>query len=262
MWKELAHLGLDEREARFYVAVLALGQTTVAKASAEARVTRTSGYDIARRLVDRNLLQNISYGDEGRREDGTRTGLRAVDPEALIREVEERKKSAERLIPQLRAIQSTAHGRPKVRYLEGQTGIRTALFETLKWPSPLRGIFAMKDLFLVPGAAILDDYVQGRKDHRLALKVVRSIERDLPDKWLTSDDELRETRYAPDGYIFRMTTIIGVDSVAVISSREEEFAMMIDSKEYAQTHSLLFDALWQASTKSRSSATAGFRPKS
>jgi sugar-specific transcriptional regulator TrmB len=247
VWKELAHLGLDEREARFYVAVLALGQTTVAKASAEARVTRTSGYDIARRLTDRNLLQAISYGDDGRREDGTRTGLTAVDPQEFFREIEERQRSAERLIPQLRAIQSSAPGRPKVRYLEGHSGIRTALFETLKWPSPLLGIFAMKDLFLVPGAGTLADYVQGRKDHHLALQVVRSRERDIPDQWLTSRQELRETRYAPERYVFTMTTIIGKDTVAVISSREEEFAMMIDSREYARTQSFLFDSLWQAS---------------
>lgn len=45
-----------------------------------------------------------------------------------------------------------------------------------------------------------------------------------------------------------MTMLIGSDSVAVISSRRENFAMMIDSREYAEPQSGLFDSLWSAST--------------
>ena len=45
-----------------------------------------------------------------------------------------------------------------------------------------------------------------------------------------------------------MTTIIGADTVAVISSRREQFAMMLDSSEYARTQTNLFEVLWQVST--------------
>lgn len=256
MWRELAELGLDEREARFYVAVLSLGRATVTTAAREAQVTRTSGYDLARRLTERGLLQTVGFGEEGRREDRTRTELVAADPAELFREVEQRRAVLARLVPQLTAIQSTAHGRPKVRYLEGQTGIRAALFETLEWTAPLQGIFAMKDLFKVPGESTLEDYVQERKRRQLMLHVVRSAERDLPDRWPTSTAEYREARYAPEHLVFTMTTIIGADSVAVISSRTEQFAMMIDSREFAQTQSYLFEVLWNASSQAPASPTA------
>lgn len=246
MWKQLAELGLDDREARFYVAVLSLGRASVTKAANEARVTRTSGYDLARRLIERGLIQSVGFGEEGRREDGTRTELVAVDPGDLFLEVEQRRALLDDLVPQLRAVQSTTHSRPRVRYLEGSTGIRSALFETLEWPSPLRGIFSMKDLFRVPGEDALDDYVAGRRERGLHLHVVRSAERDRADGWPSSADDFREVRYAPRGHVFTMTTIIGEESVAVISSRREQFAMMIDSAEYATTQRLLFDVLWDA----------------
>lgn len=250
MWHELAELGLEEREARFYVAVLSLGKASVTRASNHAKVNRTTGYDLARRLTDRGLLQAVDYGEDGRREDGTRTEFAAVDPTVLFEDLERRKTLLDGLVPQLHAIQSTARDRPKVRYFEGPTGIRSALFETLEWSSPLRGIFAMKDLFRVPGELALQEYVQGRKDRQLMLQVVRSAERDLPDQWPTSSEELRQARSAPPGQVFTMTTIIGASSVAVISSRKEQFAMMIDSPEYATTQSNLFDILWNVSATS------------
>ncbi|WP_133206717.1 MULTISPECIES: hypothetical protein [Arthrobacter] len=60
-------------------------------------------------------------------------------------------------------------------------------------------------------------------------------------------DEFREARYAPPGQVFTMTTIIGAESVAVISSHKEQFAMMIDSREDAAIQSNLFDILWNVS---------------
>jgi sugar-specific transcriptional regulator TrmB len=248
MWQQLAELGLDTREARFYVAVLSLGRTTVARAAQEAGVSRTSGYDLARRLLERGLLRTIDFGEDGRREDRSRSELTAADPSGLYEEIERRRALLDDLVPQLRAVQSTARARPKVRYLEGVAGIREALFETLGWPSPIRGIFSMKDLFVVPGEDALTEYVAGRREHGLTLRVVRSAERDVALRWPTSDADLRLARYAPEDYVFTMTTIIGEDRVAVISSREEGFAMMIESHEYAQTQTNLFEVLWKVST--------------
>jgi sugar-specific transcriptional regulator TrmB len=248
MWEQLFDLGLDAREARFYVAVLSQGRTSVARAARQAEVSRTSGYDLARRLADRGFLRTIEFGEGGRRGDHSRSELVAADPSSLFEEVERRRALLEDLVPQLRAVQSTAQARPKVRYLEGAAGIREALFETLDWPSPICGIFSMKDLFTVPGETALEQYVTGRRERDLTLRVVRSPARDIPLRWPTSHNELRVARYAPPDYLFTMTMIIGKDAVVVMSSSREAFAMMIDSREFAQTQASLFELLWAAST--------------
>jgi sugar-specific transcriptional regulator TrmB len=251
LWQQLAQLGLDQREARFYVAVLSLGRTTVARAAHHAHVSRTSGYDLAKRLVDRGFLESVEFGQEGRREDRSRSELVAADPSRLFEEVERRRALLDDLVPQLRAMQSTARTRPRVRYLEGAGGIREALFETLTWTSPIRGIFSMKDLFVVPGEDALAEYVAARREQGLTLHVVRSAERDIPRRWPTSTTDLRVVRYAPQSYVFTMTTIIGENAVAVMSSRQEGFAMMIDSREYAHTQASLFEVLWNVSAPSQ-----------
>jgi HTH-type transcriptional regulator, sugar sensing transcriptional regulator len=250
MWQQLAQLGLDQREARFYVAVLSLGRTTVARAAHHANVSRTSGYDLAKRLLDRGFLEAIEFGQDGRRADRSRSELVAADPSRMFEDVERRRALLEDLVPQLRAVQSTARTRPKVRYLEGAGGIREALFETLTWPSPIRGIFSMKDLFIVPGEDALDAYIAARREHGLTLHVIRSPERDVPRRWPASTSDLRVVRYAPQSHVFTMTTIIGENAVVVMSSRQEGFAMMIDSREYAHTQASLFEVLWNVSTPS------------
>ncbi|MCU1470433.1 MAG: transcriptional regulator, TrmB domain protein [Glaciihabitans sp.] len=247
MLEQLLELGLDQREAQFYITVLSLGRTTVAKAALQANVSRTSGYDLARRLVGRGFLQTVEFGDAGRKQDRIRSELAAADPSSLFADLEKRRALLEDLVPQLRAIQSASAARPKVRYLEGVTGIREALFETLTWPSPIRGIFSMKDLFVVPGEQALEEYIEGRRARGLTLRVVRSTERDIPQGWPTSAGDFRVARHTPSSYVFTMTTVIGEDAVAVISSRREGFAMIISSSEYAQTQASLFEVLWNAS---------------
>ncbi len=77
--------------------------------------------------------------------------------------------------------------------------------------------------------------------------MVRSPGKDYPHGWPSSDEDFRRTRYAPDGYIFTMTMIIGRDAVAMLSSKQENFALIIESSEYAEMQGNLFDVLWSAS---------------
>ncbi|MDJ1114912.1 TrmB family transcriptional regulator [Microbacterium dauci] len=253
--EELLSLGLSRAEAAVYVAVLTLGSPTVSQASTAAGITRTNGYEIVERLMHRGLL---SAATEPAR-DGAKRGrpgavVRANGPEVLRARWEMEGRIIDDLIPRLSAIAHSQSLTPRVRLLEGAAGIRTALFETLAWVGPLRGIFSMQDLFDVPGAAQMEHYVAGRRERGLWLNVVRSRERDFEQVWPSDDDDLRRTRYAPEGMVFTMTTIIGPNSVCVISSRNENFAMVIDSAEYAATQSALWDVLWQSAQDDRGAA--------
>jgi hypothetical protein len=248
VWQELVDAGLDPKEARFYLAVLDLQRCTVAGAADRAGVSRTNAYDIVKRLVHRRLISITEVGPTGKPAGRGRAVLTANDPGHLLDELAERKMLLDGLVPKLRAMRGKGGTQPRVRYLEGASGIRSALFETLGWPSPLRGILSMKDLWSVPGREAMDEYIQGRRDRELWLHVVRSPERDFIHGWPSSAADYRQSRYAPPEYIFTMTMIIGEDEVAVMSSRRENFAMMIESAEYAQMQAHLFEVLWAVSS--------------
>lgn len=248
MWEELVTAGLDPKEAKFYLAVLDMQRPTVAEAAERAGVSRTNAYDIAKRMVHRGLLSITEVGPTGKPAGRGRGVLTANDPGQLLDDWAERKEILDSLVPKLRALRAKGGSQPRVRYLEGAVGMRSALFETLEWPSPIRGILSMRDLLSVPGESAMQEYIAGRRARQLALRVVRSAEKDYERGWPTSAADYRESRYAPRDYIFTMTTIIGENTVAVMSSRSENFAMMIESAEYAQLQANLFEVLWSASS--------------
>ena len=247
MWEELVSAGLDPKEAKLYLAVLGMHRPTVAEAAERAGISRTNAYDIAKRMVHRGLLSITEVGPSGKPAGRGRGVLAAGDPGKLLDDWAERKEILDSLVPKLRAMRAKGSSQPRVRYLEGAAGMRSALFETLEWPSPLRGILSMRDLLSVPGETAMREYIAGRRARQLTLRVVRSPEKDYEDGWPTSAADYRESRYAPRDYLFTMTTIIGENTVAVMSSRRENFAMMIESSEYAQMQANLFEVLWSAS---------------
>lgn len=242
LFDRLRELGLDDKQARFYLAVLEIGEATVRQAADAAGVSRTNAYDILGRLTRRGLLSQIEVGP------AHRTVVVATDPQRLIEEWEERGRRLETVVPELRALHRKTGVRPRVRYYAGAEGIRTVLYETLRLPSPLLGILSMSDLMAVPGEAVMHDYVASRVERGRYLRVIRSREKETEDLWPTDPAALRDTRFAPPGRVFTMTMILGGDTVAVISSRRENFALTTESPEYAELHRNLFEVLWDAST--------------
>jgi hypothetical protein len=249
MWQSLVEAGLDPKDAHFYLAVLRGGQTTVAEAARQAHVSRTSGYDIARRLQARGLISKVESGPGEAEDLRTQSHLVANDPVHLLDEWASRRQVLDDVVPQLRALFSENRARPKVRYLEGAAGIRAALFETLEWASPIRGILSMRDLMAVPGETAMTEYINGRREHELLLRVIRTRDHDWPGGWLTSARDYRVVKHAPPEYEFTMTTFIGTHQVVTLSSAQETFAMVIESAEYAQMQTNFFDVLWGVSKK-------------
>lgn len=245
LWRHLVDVGLDVKEARLYLAVLEATRLPVADAAERAFISRTNAYDVVRRLVRRGLLQVIEAPDD----DGgrSRSVLQANDPGVLLEALAVRRSELEAVLPRLRAMQPKG-ALPRVRYLEGATGIRTALFESLEWSSPIYGILSMADLMSVPGADAMAEYIEGRRQRELELRVVRSADKESTLYWPTSQADYRVVRLAPAPYVFAMTTLIGEHTVSTLSSRRENFAMVIESEEYAEQQRHMFEILWEAST--------------
>lgn len=263
MWAELVEAGLEPKEARFYLAALNMDSATIAQLAEASRISRTNAYDIAKRLAQRGLVALIeggSHRDNPKASGRPRTVVRAADPQRLLDEWGQRRRVLESVVPQLRAFHAKAGTAPRVRYLEGASGIRTALFETLDWPTPLRGVLSMRDLLSVPGVEAMEEYIAGRRERQLWLHVLRSPEKDLPGGWPTSCDDYRRTRFVPAEYLFTMSMIIGDTSAAMISSQRENFALVVESLEYVEMHRNLFEVLWAAGSQAAEDPPATNRP--
>lgn len=237
----LMALGLTETESRFYLAALELGQASVREISEKAGLTRTSAYDIYARLLDQKLVAEVA-NDSGRA-----ILVTAEPPEQLRSMFEQRRRRLSDLLPELESLHNRSRSKPRIRFYQGLEGIKAVMEETLTCHGKkLLGILSMRDLYQVPGRAWMDDLVQRRIEAGVSLRVIRSPCNDVHPHWPESHHDLRELRYAPAGFACSMTTYIYDEKVAFISSRQEHFAMTIESAEFMAMQTNLFEVLWQA----------------
>jgi sugar-specific transcriptional regulator TrmB len=252
----LTDIGLHETEVRFYLAALELGQAPMRDIARKAGISRTNAYDVFSRLLEQRLVNEIPQASD------RSMWIMAESPARVLEIVEERRKRLETVLPELMSLHNRTPEKPKVRYFQGSDGIKAVLNETITCRSKmLLGILSMSDLYEVPGRAWMDDNVRRRIEAGVTLRVLRSATRDLHKFWSDNPAELRILRYAPENFSFSMTTYIYDDTVALISSRRENFAMTIESAEFAAMQTGLFETLWAASNSAEPATRRPLRGK-
>jgi HTH-type transcriptional regulator, sugar sensing transcriptional regulator len=237
----LGRIGIGDKRVRFYLAALELGEAPVQKVAERAGISRTTAYDVLTRLARDGLVSRVE-------KDG-RLHIAAEDPGRLLAVLEDRRRTVEGILPELRSRYSRSAARPRIRFYEGRDGITTVLSDTLECRSKrLKGILSMtSDVFKVLGRLAMEQYVARRIAAGVHLQVVRSRQQESADRWLSRSEDLRELRWAPVGAVFTMTTWTYDDEVAFISSRRENFGIIIQSEELSDLMNILFAVLWQAS---------------
>ena len=249
----LAKLGIHGKQARFYLAALELGEAPVHQVAQKAGISRTTAYDILAKLLHEGLVTHVQKAG--------RYHVIAEDPVRLLHMLDERRRRVEEALPELRSIFNVSIVKPRIRFYEGLDGIRTVLYDTLTCQSKsLLGILSMGDLLEVPGRKGMEDYIARRIAMGVSLKVLRSREKDVGDIWPTRAADLRELRYVPPGLLFTMTIYIYDQKVSFISSRRENFGMILESEEFAKMHENLFRILWEASEAVPETPPRAFKP--
>lgn len=239
--EQLASIGLDEKERRFYLAILQLGSASVTEIAARAGVTRTNGYDLLARLEARGLVRQST-------EDGPRVVV-AEDPKVLISNWERTRTTLDGLVPELRSLFNATASRPRIRFYEGAEGITRVLWETLECRSGvLLGILSMHELLEIPGTDGMQRYIAERLKRRIRLRVLRSGGRETSKIWASSKSELREMRYAPPSIDLGMTMYINDETVSCLSSKRENYGLVIESAEFSALMRAMFEGVWTIST--------------
>lgn len=241
MEEKLAKIGITGKLYKLYLAAVELGEAPVQEVAARAGLARTTAYDVLERLEQQELIRIEER--QGRRY------VVAEDPVGMLQRLELRKQVIGDLMPQIRSLYNRAKGKPQIRFYEGEEGIRTVLWDTLTCQSGvLRGILSMGELTETPGLEEMDAYIAARVEKGIKLQVLRSRAKDTEAIWASGMEELRELRYAPDSIVLGVTQYIYDDKVAIISSKRENYGLIMESEDFARLQTVLFENLWQLST--------------
>ncbi|TAM86379.1 MAG: transcriptional regulator TrmB [Candidimonas sp.] len=247
---KLASIGISGILYKLYAAAIELGEAPISAVATRAGIVRTSAYNALDRLEQEGLVTLKSR-------DGVRCVI-ANDPTVLFERLEGRRQMLNELMPQLRSTYNRALGKPQIRFYEGDQGILTTLWDTLtitSEPKVLRGILSMNELMQTPGMAEMDRFIQARVSKGIWLKVIRSEQKDVEAIWPSTPAQLRELRYTPPDMVLSMTTLIYDHRVCLISSKKENYGLIIESDEFATLQTVLFEAVWKLSRPTKGADT-------
>ena len=142
--KYLIELGLTEKEALVYLALLAVEHTSVIEISKKTHINRSTVYVTIDGLLKKGLVSEVAIGKK--------THYHAEPPERLETYIQrqktlidERERRLKDIIPQIKSVEREVGTRPVVRYFEGKEGIVTAnkeIYEGKMDNSPLYMIYS------------------------------------------------------------------------------------------------------------------------
>lgn len=252
-YSTLQYLGLDETKIKVYVAVVELGSAKASQIAENCLIKRTSIYDILKKLHAIGLIQVTTIQGE--------KFFKATDPRRLQVMMERRTQEVKETITSLSALyKSSEPERPNIRFFEGSEGIKEIFNEIItENPQKIYSTLTSQIIIneLAQDAHFITEWSKERVSRGIHFQSLRNSPSDnkiskIEDGILIGEDEkwLREIRYLPSEIIPENTIVLWNKNVAILSTKKENYSLVIESKGYFDTMKQIFDYLWKLSKNS------------
>lgn len=245
---DLENIGLTEKEARVYLATLELAQSSVQDIAKKAGVNRTTTYVILDSLITKGLAS--TYQKE------KKIYYMAESPETLgsvfalqKKEIEEKQKYMQTLLPELRAIYNRQEDKPTVRFFEGKEGLRTMINEMMSCRDKVvRMIYSVDNLVHVFNQDEVFQARQIRIQKKISTKVLYTKKQgELPS---TPDGE--RIKISEEEFPISADIALFDNRVRIASLGGKKLSgVIIQDAEIYKTLVSLFELAWEAA-KNRS----------
>ncbi len=227
--KALQNLGLAEREAKTYLALLDLGESTVTKVSERSGIGRVHTYQVLTDLIKLGLASyilknNIKY-------------FSASDPQTLIEELHRKEQDLKKIIPELLERQKKSIPETSVELYRGREGINTIFKMVLQDKKPyflLGGAQEACSLFQLENTIFVK--------HAEIANVHGKILARKKDTFFIGVKE--EYRFIPDKVISSTTQLLWAEKTAIFVWQEPYYAILISNKEITKSNLATFNFLW------------------
>jgi len=242
-------LGLTEKEAAVYLALLQLGQAPVQTISRKASIVRPTAYVVLDSLIHKGLCKKGLIGKK--------TVFIASPPEDLDvlirkreRDAHEQRARLHHLLPELRALYALSEERPSIRLFEGREGLKNLQREFIEISAePVYGMSsddAMENLF--PRTS--DEYDEEIRGVRVkagikSYNIYTSSEGER--RSLESDKKaLRESRYIDKEKLpIKAHFSVHGPLLSIVSFRKKIIGVLIEHVDIADSFKAIFDVAWK-----------------
>ncbi|MEI6498490.1 MAG: helix-turn-helix domain-containing protein [bacterium] len=240
----LYELGLSDKEIKVYLAILELGENPIMPIKKKVGLPRTTAFHALEQLKSFGLIEIL--------ETPKRRVYVPYPPRKIVsvfnhkaNKLREQAESIQKDMSELNQLFGSATFMPKVRFFVGDE-IREIYEEILD--SPIDELIFVGETNKIEGILghnFFRDWVKRKVQKGIWTRSIRV--KNEENLFFDPNDSLRKARFAPESFKAPAQIYIYHNSVAIISSANENFATVITSREYAGTMKHWFSELWKVS---------------
>lgn len=249
MYDQLLTLDLSPAERTAYESLLVIGPMAPPLLAKESGLTRVNAYA---------ALKGLSLKGLAKEKDVNKKQVYYPEPPTKLAELAKAKEeqaranleAVESLIPTLMNQFTLISEKPGISHYEGLEGIKKIYDDSLRNPDHLesmvlRSVYDSNDI-----QPYIMKYLKRRADIGIRNRTISP-----PFDYRTGKDDkelLRESRFLPKSS-FSIPTEISIygDKVSLVSLRKDLIGTVIQSKDVAQTFTMIFDLLWDKASPAK-----------
>jgi len=235
--KTLKNAGLNDKQAKVYLANLQLGSASATKISQKAGLPRSTVYEIL------EILQKDGFISTFKKKSTNYFG--AEEPKKIIETMKMRTEILEKALPQFRAMYGQTRVQPTVRFYQGREGMKIVLSEFLAEAKQGSSFSSAEDLFEILGD-IWPDFVAKRVKKRIPARVILKDSAKARERRELGPKQLREVKIFTGQFKYHGMVMIWTGKIAMFSFGKDLVALLIESEELANIQQAMFDLIWNS----------------
>lgn len=246
LFAELSSLGLSSEESKVYLALLELGRGYVSAIAKRSGVQRVNCYHLLDKLAAHGMITKTEH--HGKKMFSTES------PEVLVKHQLAKLRVAEKILPDLKQLMRAKPQGVRIRHIEGETGIKSLLDDTLSSADEIVGYTNLDAL-----QRLLHEYLHFYSEERMRRRIrARFLSPFTPrsgkflDTYYPTDKnrELNEIVFVDPGeFRFENEVYIYGDSVATFSVTPPQLiGVIVESPLFSQTYRSMFNLSWLGAT--------------
>lgn len=244
--QDLQDVGLNEKEAKVYLASLEIGQSVVQDIAKKAGVNRATTYFVIEALMRMGLMSSF-HKDR-------KQYFVAADPDRLADILEQEKASVEKkendfkkLLPQLKSVGARKVGGPVVKYYEGKEGIKAMVEEIMQSTkgATVNMAYSVDEVNKIFGDEEKAKWVQKRKERKIKTKVIYTFRQGIKK----SDAHSDRRKVPHDKFPISCDIAVFENKVRIASLKGRLVGIIIEDREIAKSLKAILDLAWEGAEK-------------
>lgn len=231
--------GLNDKEARVYVALLSLGESTAYVIADRASLKKPTTYVILDQLIKKGAVRQIPRVKKAR--------YTAVPPEELFVRTEERFNLAKKLVPELLALAEGEAPKSKTLFFEGLSAVRQAFFNQAREMAGKEIIGFYAHVGEVPKEVFpfIDEYNDELKRRKARIRGIAPDHLNLKPYREKDAEYGRTIKIVPfEEYSAPISVDIGEKHTLFFAPKDIQITL-IESERIANTMRQIFEMLWK-----------------